>query len=95
MLVDKKIKELHNNMFPLSCVLKKLQQIDLLHVNVIKGTEPNFIAHRKYYISILNFFFMYACPVVVSNIIFYACLNEYLLNFRIGVGKLVYFGKCG
>ena len=40
-----KIKKLHNN-FPFHvCSKTTFQQIDLLHVNAIKGTEPNFIAH--------------------------------------------------
>ena len=40
-----KIKKLHNN-FPFHvCSKTTFQQIDLLHVNAIKSTEPNFIAH--------------------------------------------------
>ena len=60
----------------------KFQQIDLLHVNAIKGTEPNFIAHRN--ITFTFFIFMCACPVVSS-----LRMPAYLQNFRIGVRKLL------
>ena len=75
----RKFKTLHKNFT--SCKVK-FQQIDLLHVNAIKGTEPNFIAHRN--ITFTFFIFMCACPVVTS-----LRMLAYLQNFRIGVRKLL------